>query len=945
MKSFVFGVLLATVALVVAIAGHGAETRASSPAFNAVQLGHAVGHAAARSDEITVRFKHAASAPAILSLNLQHGVSVTGTGRSSGTQRLRLLPGADIEAALAAYRASPLVAEAGPAHDASILGTPNDPWFSYQWDMESSDGGMWADGAWDLATHHGQGSVVAVIDTGVAYEDYNGSLNGQSQNFKRAPDLAGTSFVSPWDFANNDSHANDDHGHGTHVTGTIAQTTNNNYGAAGVAYQATIMPLKAMDYKGEGSDVNIAEAIHYAVDHNADVINMSLGWPGSGAPDANGIVCSDIVGLNEALDYAYQHGVVVVAAAGNESATTVVCPAAYPSVIAVAATRFDTQAAFYSNSGSAVDIAAPGGDPYVDQNGDGYGDGILQETFCFDPDSLLSFNLYGSFCGVFNVGTSMASPHVAGTAALLLGENGSLTPDEVRTYIESTARDAGASGRDSIYGAGLLDAAGAVASLLGVPKPVPTPFPGLDAPTGLTAAALSTSRIDLAWRDNATNETAYQVERSTDGLNFSQIVLLGANASSYSNTNLAAATTFTYRVRAVNGSHHSPYSNIASAATQPAPAPPSGLTATTVSSSRIDLHWTDNATNEAAFKVERSTDGVNFIQAAILVANSTSYSNTNLTSSTAYTYRVRAYEGPNYSAFSNTAAATTQPTPAAPTGLTATAISSSRIDLAWTDNAGNEAGFKIERSIDGVNFSQVGTAPVNATAFSNTNLPPATVYTYRVRAYDGPNNSLYSNNASATTQPAPAAPTNLTVTAASTSRIDLKWTDNATNEAGFRIERSPDGATFSQIALVGANVTAYSNTGLTASTTFTYRVRAYEGPNNSAYSNAATATTQSAPAAPTSLTATAITSSRIDLSWTDNSTNEAGFTVERSTNGGVSFLQIGSLAANVTRYSNTNLTAGAGYSYRVRAYEGSNYSAYSNTAAATTLPPPAAPGN
>src|SRR3990170_7310159 len=218
---------------------------------------------------------------------------------------------------------------------------------------------------------------------------------------------------------------------------------------------------------------------------------MSLGFPSTGAPDANGDVCTEIVGLNAALDYAYNNGVVVVAASGNDGGSTVLCPAAYPTVISVGATRFDGQVVFYSNHGTGLDIAAPGGDPTVDQSGDGYVDGVVQETFCYDASILLLLNLYGSFCNVFNAGTSMASPHVAGTAALLLGEDPSLTPDHVRSYMESTARDGGPAGWDDGFGWGLLDAAGAVAALLGVPKPPPPVIVGLDAPTGLTATAVS----------------------------------------------------------------------------------------------------------------------------------------------------------------------------------------------------------------------------------------------------------------------------------------------------------------------------------------------------------------------------------------------------------------------------------------------------------------------
>ena len=153
---------------------------------------------------------------------------------------------------------------------------------------------------------------------------------------------------------------------------------------------------------------------------------------------------------------------------------------------------------------------------------------------------------------------------------------------------------------------------------------------------------------------------------------------------------------------------------------------------------------------------------------------------------------------------------------------------------------------------------------------------------------------------------APAAPTNLTATAVSSTQINLAWTDNASNETGFAIERSPDGTTFAPLATVSANVTTYQNTGLTASTTYHYRVRATNGVGPSAWSNVANAqTTGTAPAAPTNLTATAVSSTQINLAWTDNASNETGFAIERSPPDGTTFTPLATVAANVTTYQNT----------------------------------------
>ena len=191
------------------------------------------------------------------------------------------------------------------------------------------------------------------------------------------------------------------------------------------------------------------------------------------------------------------------------------------------------------------------------------------------------------------------------------------------------------------------------------------------------------------------------------------------------------------------------------------------------------------------------------------------------------------------------------PAPTGPTGLTATAVSSSQINLTWVDSDTTEQGFKIERCTGAgcSNFAQIATVGANVTSYSNTGLTGSTSYSYRVRAYNAGGDSNYSNTASAVTQAAPAlpaAPTNLAATVISKSQINLSWTDNANNETGFRIERCK-GSTctnFALIATVGANVTSYANTNLTANTTYRYRVYAYNASGNSGYSNVATATTR-----------------------------------------------------------------------------------------------------
>lgn len=332
----------------------------------------------------------------------------------------------------------------------------------YYWQSRVPPRGFASDGAFfvdQIMLAHGGGTLFS--------DDVeSGSGAWVTTSYEQAPDLAGTSFwrntdeiagnlvdddgngyaddVNGWDFANQDAHPNDDNAHGTHVTGTIAQTTNNGYGVAGVAFGATIMPVKVLSAGGSGTYDWIAEGIYYAVNNGADVISMSLGGSSGSAT------------LQNAVAYAHNNGVVVIAASGNDGGA-VSYPAAYDAyVIAVGATQYNEVRASYSNYGASLDVVAPGGNTGVDLNGDDYADGVLQNTF---GDTPVDWGYW------FYQGTSMATPHVSGLAALLLARNPSLTPDEVQNVLQSTAEDLGTAGWDSQFGWGLIDAEAALLSL------------------------------------------------------------------------------------------------------------------------------------------------------------------------------------------------------------------------------------------------------------------------------------------------------------------------------------------------------------------------------------------------------------------------------------------------------------------------------------------------
>jgi subtilisin family serine protease len=292
---------------------------------------------------------------------------------------------------------------------------PNDPGWSSQYGLVA----IRAPQGWALST--GSSSVtIAVLDSGVDLGH---------------PDLAGK-VAAGYDFVNNDNTPQDDFGHGTHVAGIAAAQGNNGLGVAGVSWGAQIMPVKVLDRFGGGSYANVAAGIVWAVDHGAQVINLSLG---GALPSLT---------LESAVLYAYHKGALLVAASGNGGKDQVLYPARYPQVMAVGATNFTNQPASFSNYGPEVDIAAPG-------------------------ENIYSLGIGGTFV---ESGTSMSAPYVSGLAAILI----SFISDagKVRGAIESSALDVGPVGYDLYSGAGLIQMDSAIALVL--PADVPAPAPLLD---------------------------------------------------------------------------------------------------------------------------------------------------------------------------------------------------------------------------------------------------------------------------------------------------------------------------------------------------------------------------------------------------------------------------------------------------------------------------------
>lgn len=474
------------------------------------------------------------------------------------------------------------------------------------------------------------------------------------------------------------------------------------------------------------------------------------------------------------------------------------------------------------------------------------------------------------------------------------------------------------------------------------------------APTNLVATAPASARVELTWKDNADNESGFRLERKTGSGTFAKVADIAKNTQSYDDTGLMPATSYAYRIVAVNAAGDSDPSNEANVTTPEAPpiidppAAPSALHAVAVESGSVQIAWTDNASDETGFKVMRKVGASGtYVAIATLSANTQQLTDNAVAPLTQYFYKVLAYNTGGNSPASNEIQVDT-PTdvlaPAAPTWSSATAISATQIGVAWTDNANNEDGYKIERKLGaGGTYVQIATLAANAHSYDDSGLVAETQYFYRIYAFNAGGSSAlvetYATTQAATPgEVAPQAPAGLVATAVSASRIDLVWDDNSDNESGFKVERRSGAGAFSVVATLGAGAVGYSDTGLDASTQYVYRVYAFNGAGNSANSNEHGATTEAAsataPDAPTGLEAWVNSAGAIGLYWNDNAVDEAGYRVFRAT-GAAEFELIAELAADETSYYDSGLVADTTYRYLVKAFNGAGESASSQVTATT----------
>ena len=480
------------------------------------------------------------------------------------------------------------------------------------------------------------------------------------------------------------------------------------------------------------------------------------------------------------------------------------------------------------------------------------------------------------------------------------------------------------------------DEAGNISPLSNVVSEITSVTPP-NAPSGLTGTpdpAGPSAKVNLAWTDNSLTEEGFRIERSTDGgIGYFSLANTLADATSYVDAYVSPpGRTYFYRVSAFRGGAYSTPSNVVSVTTPPAP--PTSLTAKP-SETQVNLQWAASMGAET-YTVRRGTFADGTVTYSVIRTGivGTAFTDTGLTAQTSYFYRVTAINAGGESAPAEIETATTAPPPipASPANLAA-AAGDAQVALSWSASTG-ATSYKVKRSTTAGAGYAVIVSGITATVYTDAPASNGTTYYYVVSASNGSGESGASNEASATPQmPPPPAPAGLTATAGD-ARVNLAW-GASSSATSYRVKRA-SGGSYVEIANA-VTATNYVDGTVTNGVAYTYVVTAVNTGGESGSSNTASVTpVLPPPAAPSNLTAISVTRTQINLSWADNSTNEDGFRIERSTDN-VTFTQIAQLGANVKNYASTGLTRNKVYYHRVRAFNTTGSSPPSNTITTKTL--------
>ncbi len=472
----------------------------------------------------------------------------------------------------------------------------------------------------------------------------------------------------------------------------------------------------------------------------------------------------------------------------------------------------------------------------------------------------------------------------------------------------------------------------------------------LRSPENVVVTPLSVMLVSMAWSDVSNAETSYRIERKAGAGRFVAIASLAANTTTLRDSGLTANTEYTYHIRALKDSLSSEWSSNAVATTlQFPPNPPIQIRISVANVNTIQLIWRDNSSDEEGFHVERSLDNINW--ELVNTLTSTSFSDSNLSEGTTFRYRVCSFIGDSKSDYAGPISATTSLFSA--TGLSASRESETSISIAWSDISSAELGYQVQRKLGQNAFVTLGMVlPAGSESFVNVGLERDMTYTFKVRAVKDTIASAWSNESSAhTTLQTPNPPSGLTTQGDFDwpNEARLAWTDNSSgdrNERGFVIQKSPNGNdTWTHVDSIGADITTTSETNLESESIWYFRVFTYNEFGVSANSNVSSCSIAGIPPAPSGLTAESIpaTAGGAILRWTDNSSSEAGFTIDVSENGNTGWLMHDSIAANTVSWVVRNLPVESTRYFRVLARNRAGHSAYTNVASTVIVGIPPAP--